>query len=279
MKNFDLEWARERAGWNKSQAAQALGVNRVTFSEWESGRAKMPAHRFNAFLALTNVTLAEVAAATELLKQRAPTEPETLAVEKQAARTTHTPRYLTDAEQLVQSLRINGGWDEDGTVRNTTLINDKREDWRFPRVYDSEGGVVRVFYGVSCVKASDALKAVRRANILYGLRAAGKQKEYETHMKAFPHGYHIPCPRIESLIKAGLAAQSDMNLAHDDPRSFWNTTEGQRLEAERIAFRTAANAKYEKEADTWLADNGIDVSPWWVKEEAAQLKQDCEDLI
>lgn len=50
MKNYDLIWAREWAGLTQAQAADQMGVHRVTFTNWETGRCPMPERKWKKFL-------------------------------------------------------------------------------------------------------------------------------------------------------------------------------------------------------------------------------------
>lgn len=54
MENADLVWVRENSGLSQQQAAELMGVDRRTFSRWETGAVKMPTHKWNAFLAKVN---------------------------------------------------------------------------------------------------------------------------------------------------------------------------------------------------------------------------------
>lgn len=60
MKNYDLIWARERAGLTQEQAAAKIGAHRVTFARWETGAVAMPKRKWTAFLAAINVDQKEV---------------------------------------------------------------------------------------------------------------------------------------------------------------------------------------------------------------------------
>lgn len=54
MQNSDLVWVRENAGLSQQQAADLMGVERRTFSRWETGAVKMPPAKWNAFLVKVN---------------------------------------------------------------------------------------------------------------------------------------------------------------------------------------------------------------------------------
>ncbi|MCX7144186.1 MAG: helix-turn-helix transcriptional regulator [Proteobacteria bacterium] len=50
MKNFDLIWARDWAALTQAEAAEKMGVHRVTFAQWETGARPMPARKWKLFL-------------------------------------------------------------------------------------------------------------------------------------------------------------------------------------------------------------------------------------
>jgi DNA-binding XRE family transcriptional regulator len=50
MKNYDLIWAREWAGLTQAQAAEKMGVHRVTFAHWETGARPIPTRKWRLFL-------------------------------------------------------------------------------------------------------------------------------------------------------------------------------------------------------------------------------------
>jgi DNA-binding XRE family transcriptional regulator len=50
MKNYELIWAREWAGLTQAQAAEKMGVHRVTFTQWETGARAMPTRKWQLFL-------------------------------------------------------------------------------------------------------------------------------------------------------------------------------------------------------------------------------------
>lgn len=54
MENADLVWVRENAGLSQQQAAELMGVDRRTFSRWETGAVKMPTHKWSTFLVKVN---------------------------------------------------------------------------------------------------------------------------------------------------------------------------------------------------------------------------------
>lgn len=56
MKNEDLVWVRENAGFSQKQAADLLGVSRRTFIRWEAGDTPIPKVKWNAFLIKVNTT-------------------------------------------------------------------------------------------------------------------------------------------------------------------------------------------------------------------------------
>lgn len=60
MKNFDLIWARERAGLTQQQAAELFGVDRKTIGRWETGAVKMPNRKWHAFLKLIEVAETQI---------------------------------------------------------------------------------------------------------------------------------------------------------------------------------------------------------------------------
>jgi len=51
VKNYDLIWAREFAGLTQAAAADKIGVDRRTFSRWETGAIAMPAVKWSKLLA------------------------------------------------------------------------------------------------------------------------------------------------------------------------------------------------------------------------------------
>jgi transcriptional regulator with XRE-family HTH domain len=60
VKNYDLVWARERAGWTQDQAARKMDVRRRTFSRWETGAISMPNRKWQAFLRLAQIKEREI---------------------------------------------------------------------------------------------------------------------------------------------------------------------------------------------------------------------------
>lgn len=50
MKNYDLIWARDWAGLTQADAAEKMGVHRVTFAKWETGAQAIPARKWQLFL-------------------------------------------------------------------------------------------------------------------------------------------------------------------------------------------------------------------------------------
>src|SRR5579862_8743426 len=55
MKNRELIWTREQAGFTQAAAADAMGVHRVTFVQWESGARPIPERKWQAFLKIAAV--------------------------------------------------------------------------------------------------------------------------------------------------------------------------------------------------------------------------------
>jgi DNA-binding XRE family transcriptional regulator len=55
MKNFDLIWAREWAGLTQAQAAETMGVHRVTFAQWETGARAIPTRKWQRFVELMKI--------------------------------------------------------------------------------------------------------------------------------------------------------------------------------------------------------------------------------
>lgn len=68
MRNYDLIWARERAGLTQKAAADKMGVSKITFTRWELGDTNISNAKYNAFLAAVGISLAEVAAAEKTVK-------------------------------------------------------------------------------------------------------------------------------------------------------------------------------------------------------------------
>jgi transcriptional regulator with XRE-family HTH domain len=60
VRNHDLVWARESAGWTQEQAAKKMDVRRRTFSRWETGAVSMPNRKWQAFLKLAQVKEYEI---------------------------------------------------------------------------------------------------------------------------------------------------------------------------------------------------------------------------
>lgn len=65
MKNYDLQWAREWAGLTQAEAANKMGVHRVTFANWETGARPMPKRKWNLFLKTVAVNPQDIPTHTE----------------------------------------------------------------------------------------------------------------------------------------------------------------------------------------------------------------------
>ncbi len=61
-KNYELNWARTHAGLTQAEAAEKMGVNRITFSRWEVGTVAIPPARWAKFLKLVEVSAKDIPA-------------------------------------------------------------------------------------------------------------------------------------------------------------------------------------------------------------------------
>lgn len=61
-KNYELNWARTHAGLTQAEAAEKMGVNRITFSRWEVGTVAIPPARWAKFLKLIEVSAEDIPA-------------------------------------------------------------------------------------------------------------------------------------------------------------------------------------------------------------------------
>lgn len=69
MENSDLTWVRENAGLSQQQAADLMGVDRRTFSRWETGAVRMPSHKWSAFLVKVNTPASAIPKIKKLPKE------------------------------------------------------------------------------------------------------------------------------------------------------------------------------------------------------------------
>lgn len=60
VKNYELNWARTHAGLTQAEAAEKMGVSRVTFTRWETGAVDMPPARWARFLKVVELTANDI---------------------------------------------------------------------------------------------------------------------------------------------------------------------------------------------------------------------------
>lgn len=61
-KNYELGWARTNAGLTQAEAAEKMGVNRITFSRWEVGTVDIPPARWAKFLKIVELSAKDIPA-------------------------------------------------------------------------------------------------------------------------------------------------------------------------------------------------------------------------